>query len=80
MAAELGNPLGGAMAMVGAYGSLTGIVGIDALVDAMRTSVPSYRQQHIAANERTIRAGWDAVPSGAHPAWASTPATTGAGR
>jgi Pyruvate/2-oxoacid:ferredoxin oxidoreductase gamma subunit len=80
LAAELGNPLGGAMVMVGAYGALTGIVSIDALVEAMRASVPSYRQQHVAANERTIRAGWDAVPTGAHPAWATKPAAAGAAR
>ena len=69
LAAELDNPLGGAMVMVGAYGRLTGLVSLDALVEAMRGSVPSYRQQHVAANERTIRAGWDAVPADAHPAW-----------
>ncbi|MCJ7438856.1 MAG: hypothetical protein MUP97_13980, partial [Acidimicrobiia bacterium] len=50
-------------------GGLTGLVGLDALVEAMRESVPSYRQQHVDANERTIRAGWEAVPAGAHPAW-----------
>jgi Pyruvate/2-oxoacid:ferredoxin oxidoreductase gamma subunit len=69
LAAQLDNPLGGAMVMVGAYGGLTGLVSLDALVEAMRESVPSYRQQHVAANERTIRAGWDAVPAGAHTAW-----------
>ena len=77
MAAELGNPLGGAMVMVGAYGALTGLVRADSLVEAMRASVPSYRQQHVAANERTIHAGWDAVPAGAHPAWAPEPVTAG---
>jgi 2-oxoglutarate ferredoxin oxidoreductase subunit gamma len=80
LAAELGNPLGGAMVMVGAYSALTGIVSVDTLVEAMHASVPSYRQQHVAANERTIRAGWDAVPVGAHPAWATTPAAAGAAR
>jgi Pyruvate/2-oxoacid:ferredoxin oxidoreductase gamma subunit len=75
LAAELGNPLGGAMVMVGAYGGLTGLVSTDSLVEAMRESVPSYRRQHVAANERTIRAGWDAVPTGAHPAWAPDPVT-----
>ena len=79
LATELGNPLGGAMVMVGAYGALTGLVGADALVEAMRASVPSYRQQHVAANERTIRAGWEAVPAGAHPAWAHDPVAAGAG-
>ena len=76
IAAELANPLGGAMVMAGAYGGLTGLVSIDALVQAMRESVPSYRQQHVDANERTIRAGWDAVPTGAHPAWDPVSATS----
>jgi Pyruvate/2-oxoacid:ferredoxin oxidoreductase gamma subunit len=69
LAAELDNPLGGAMVMVGAYGALTGLVSLDALLEGMRDSVPSYRRQHVAANERTIRAGWDAVPADTHPAW-----------
>jgi 2-oxoglutarate ferredoxin oxidoreductase subunit gamma len=69
VAAELGNPVGGAMVMTGAYGAITNIVGVDALVEAMRQSIPSYRRQHLAANERALRAGWDAAPSRAHPAW-----------
>jgi Pyruvate/2-oxoacid:ferredoxin oxidoreductase gamma subunit len=77
LATELGNPLGGSMVMVGAYGALTGLVSVDALIEAMRASVPSYRQQHVAANERTIRAGWESVPAGTHPAWAPDPVTAG---
>lgn len=80
LAAQLDNPLGGAMVMVGAYGALTGLVSLDALVAGMQDSVPSYRQQHLAANERTIRAGWDTVPAGAHPAWATAPTPAGATR
>ena len=80
LAAELDNPLGGAMVMVGAYGALTRLVSLDSLVEAMRDSVPSYRQQHLAANERTLRAGWAAVPEGAHRAWAPDPVTAGGPR
>jgi 2-oxoglutarate ferredoxin oxidoreductase subunit gamma len=69
LATEAGNPLGGAMVMIGAYSALTGLVGIDAVVEAMRASIPSYRQQHIEANERVLRIGYDAVVAGAHPAW-----------
>jgi Pyruvate/2-oxoacid:ferredoxin oxidoreductase gamma subunit len=69
IAADAGSPMGGAMAMIGAYVALTGLVGVDALVDAMRASIPPYRQQHIEANERVIRLGFDAVESGAYPAW-----------
>jgi len=69
VAADLGNPLGGAMVMLGAYAGTTGIVGIDSLVEAMRASIPPYRTQHIAANETALRAGWDLLPASAHPAW-----------
>jgi Pyruvate/2-oxoacid:ferredoxin oxidoreductase gamma subunit len=78
LAAELGNRLGGAMVMVGAYAGVTGLVGIDALVDAMRASIPSYRVQHADDNERALQAGWDLLPHGTSPAWASTSAGVGA--
>jgi len=40
----------------------------------MRQSLPSYRQQHAAQNEKALRAGFAAAPYGAVPAW------NGAGR
>ena len=69
IAAELGNELGGSMVMAGAYVGITGLVGLDATVEAMRESIPPYRQQHIAANEVAIRAGFDAVEHLGFPAW-----------
>jgi len=69
MAAEADNPLGGAMVMIGAYCALTGLVHVDALVEAMRASIPPYRQQHIEANERVIRLGHDLIDGVAYPAW-----------
>jgi Pyruvate/2-oxoacid:ferredoxin oxidoreductase gamma subunit len=68
-AAELGNAVGGAMVMTGAYAALTGVVTTDALVEAMRESIPSYRAQHIAANETALRAGAALVTPGSHPFW-----------
>ena len=65
MAAELGNPLGASMVMTGAYSAITGLVGIDACVEAMAASVPSYRQQHGQANEDALRTGFEAVEQGA---------------
>ena len=76
IAAQLGNEMGGSMVMTGAYVGLTGLVGLDATIDGMRESIPSYRSQHIAANEKAIRAGYDAVEQLAVPAWA--PASAGA--
>jgi Pyruvate/2-oxoacid:ferredoxin oxidoreductase gamma subunit len=68
VATELDNPLGASMVMVGAYAGHTGIVGVEALVTAMRDSIPSYRVQHADANERTLRAGWELLPR-AELAW-----------
>ncbi len=69
VATSLGNELGGSMVMVGAYLATTGLVGIDAAIEGMRESIPSYRTQHIAANEEAMRAGHDAVEPLTMPAW-----------
>jgi Pyruvate/2-oxoacid:ferredoxin oxidoreductase gamma subunit len=69
LAAEIGNPQAGTMVMVGAYSALTGLVGLDATIEGMRESIPSYRSQHIEANERALRAGYDAVTPRLYPAW-----------
>ena len=69
VATDLENPMGGAMVMLGAYAGTTGIVGLTSLIEAMRESIPPYRTQHIEANERVLRAGFDLLPANAHPAW-----------
>jgi Pyruvate/2-oxoacid:ferredoxin oxidoreductase gamma subunit len=74
VATDLGNPLGGAMVMLGAYAGTTGIVEQGALVEAMRQSIPPYRTQHIEANERALVAGWELLPANAHAAWERTEA------
>ena len=69
VAADLGNALGGALVMLGAFCATTGIVGAAALVDGMRASIPSYRTQHIEANARALHAGWELLPANEFPAW-----------
>jgi len=69
VATELGNAMGASMVMLAGYCALTDVVTCDALVEAMRASIPSYRTQHVEANERAIRAGWDLLPRGAFPFW-----------
>jgi len=59
IADDLGNPMGGSMVMAGAYAATSGLVGLDALQDGMRDSIPPYRVQHIAANETAIRTGFE---------------------
>ena len=39
------------------------------LVSAMTECVPSYRRQHVEANERALRAGFELAAGGAEPAW-----------
>lgn len=69
VATDLGSPLAGAMVMLGAFCGITGLVSEDALIEAMRGSIPPYRTQHIEANERALRAGSKLLPAGEFPAW-----------
>jgi Pyruvate/2-oxoacid:ferredoxin oxidoreductase gamma subunit len=69
VATDLGTPLSGSMVMLAAFCAATAIVSEDALIAAMRASIPSYRTQHIEANERALRAGAALLTAGAFPAW-----------
>lgn len=69
IASEAGSALAASLALVGGYASITGLVGVDSLVDAMRASLPPYRRQHAETNEKALRAGFAAAPAGAAPAW-----------
>ncbi len=69
IAAENGSPLAASMVLVSAYAALTGLVGVESLVAAMRESVPAYRRQHLETNEAALRAGFASVPRDAAPAW-----------
>jgi 2-oxoglutarate ferredoxin oxidoreductase subunit gamma len=74
IATQIGSPLSASMVLAAATARLTGLVGVDALVAGMRESVPSYRRQHVEANEKALRAGFEAVAPGAAPAWAPSEA------
>jgi Pyruvate/2-oxoacid:ferredoxin oxidoreductase gamma subunit len=69
VATEAGNVLAASMVMLGAFCAYTDLVTCDALVDAMTQSIPPYRTQHIATNERALRAGYHLLPRNASPAW-----------
>ena len=69
IASEAGNALAASLVLVGAYASVTGMVGADSLVAAMLDALPPYRRQHAASNEQALRAGFAAAPAGAAPAW-----------
>jgi Pyruvate/2-oxoacid:ferredoxin oxidoreductase gamma subunit len=76
IATELGNPLVAAMVMVGAYVAGTGLVELDAAVEAVAEVLPPYRQQLVEANAEAIRAGHDPVKlvAAAWPTPAEVPA------
>ena len=71
IAASVSAPMGAGFVLLGAYAAITGLVGVEPLVAAMKQLVPPYRTQHIAANEASLRAGVDAAPANAAPAWAT---------
>jgi 2-oxoacid:acceptor oxidoreductase gamma subunit (pyruvate/2-ketoisovalerate family) len=68
-AAELGSAVVGAMLLIGAFARISGLVALESLDAAMRASVPPYRRQHVELNERALRAGFEAAPELAAPAW-----------
>jgi len=69
VATDAGNALAASLVLLAATSALTDLVRCDALVEAMRQSLPAYRTQHIATNERALRAGWELLPHNARPAW-----------
>ena len=77
IATELSAPMSASYVLLGAYAAITGLVGVDALVGAMKEMVPPYRTQHVAANEAALRAGAEAGPDGAAPAWADRAGAAG---
>lgn len=69
IADEIGAPLAASMVLVAAYARITGIVGIDSLIEGMRASVPAYRRGHIEANTAALRAGFESTEANVAPAW-----------
>ena len=67
IALEIGNAQSTGLVMLGAYAAITGLVGVESLVSAMKQVVPSYRRQHVEANEKALRAGYEAAPLLAAP-------------
>jgi 2-oxoacid:acceptor oxidoreductase gamma subunit (pyruvate/2-ketoisovalerate family) len=62
LAADIGNVMTASIVMIGAYAAVTALVTLEALVAAIAQSLPPYRAQHIALNQRALRAGYEAAP------------------
>ena len=76
VASGLGSPMSAGFVLLGAFVAVTGLVGVESAVGAMRQLVPAYRTQHLEVNAGAIRAGAGLLPAGAAPAWG--PAAVGA--
>ena len=68
IALEAGNGLAASIVIAGVFAAVTGIAGLDALEDAVRASLPSYRSQHAELNARALQAGFAAAPAMSVPA------------
>lgn len=80
LATELGNAMCASLVLIAAFARATGIVSLASLDAAMRESVPSYRKQHIALNEKALRAGFETLPAGVSPAWPGAGGAAGGSR
>ncbi len=69
LAADAGSPLAASLVLLGAYARVTEIVGLTALTQGLRESLPSYRAQHLPLNEKALRLGYDQSPLRGLPAW-----------
>ncbi|HEY2427529.1 MAG TPA: 2-oxoacid:acceptor oxidoreductase family protein [Acidimicrobiales bacterium] len=70
LAVEAGNIVAASLVMLGAFSAVTGLVGLDALVDSVADALPPYRRQHVALNQEALRLGHAGAPADRHPAWA----------
>ena len=62
LAVDVGNVMAASRVMLGAYAERTAIVTAAALDDAIASSLPSYRTQHVELNRRAVAVGRTAVP------------------
>jgi Pyruvate/2-oxoacid:ferredoxin oxidoreductase gamma subunit len=61
LAEQAGNIAGAGMVALGGFVAATGIVGFDALIEAMRAALPAHRRQRAEENARFLQLGADAV-------------------
>ena len=69
VASQVATSMASCLVLASAFAGATRFVSLDSLVSAMTECVPSYRRQHLEANESALRAGFDLVGDPAEPAW-----------
>jgi Pyruvate/2-oxoacid:ferredoxin oxidoreductase gamma subunit len=68
IAKGIGQPMGTAMVVLGAFAAATGFVGQGSLAEAMRHLLPPHRCHLADGNERCLEAGAEFVRAGGHAA------------
>jgi 2-oxoglutarate ferredoxin oxidoreductase subunit gamma len=63
IAMDLGNPLTASFVLLGAFCAVTGVIGVEPVIEAMAAQLPARRAQHRQANEAAIRAGHEHFPA-----------------
>lgn len=71
LANEVASSMAASLVLAAGFAGATGFATLDSLIGAMQECVPSYRQQHLEANERALRAGFELLAGQAEPAWPS---------
>jgi len=69
VANQVASSMTASLVLAAAFAGATGFVSLESLISAMQECVPSYRRQHVEANERALRAGFDLLPGAAEGAW-----------
>ena len=69
LAREVEAPKAGALVLLGAFASLTGMVSLDSLGAALADALPPYRHNTLPSNQRALEAGAGAVSPLGQPAW-----------
>jgi 2-oxoacid:acceptor oxidoreductase gamma subunit (pyruvate/2-ketoisovalerate family) len=69
IAEAVGNRLAASMVMTGVLAAATGLVGLESLAGAVGESLPPYRRALAEVNVAALRAGFEAGPRAAAPAW-----------
>lgn len=66
IAKGIGQPMGTAMVVLGAFATATGLVGTPSLADAMRHLLPPHRRHLAEGNQRCLEAGAEFVRADGH--------------
>jgi Pyruvate/2-oxoacid:ferredoxin oxidoreductase gamma subunit len=66
IAKGIGQPMGGAMVVLGAFATTTGLVASNSLTEAMRHLLPPHRRHLADGNQRCIEAGVEFARAGGH--------------